>query len=88
MESGETRSSVSNFISSSTKNASKQQVISLAREEIRLTEEEAQAELVEIHSHGGVQKVGWVTVPTFYGEPDKPGKGTSVTHDVAIDGTD
>jgi carboxyl-terminal processing protease len=72
------------FISSSTKNASKQQVISLVREEIRLTEEEAQAELVEIHSHGGVQKVGWVTVPTFYGEPDKPGKGTSVTHDVAI----
>jgi carboxyl-terminal processing protease len=58
-------------------------VVRLVREEIRLTEEEAQAELVEMRSGGGHQKLGWVTVPTFYGEPDKPGTGASVTRDVA-----
>jgi len=71
------------FISSRTKNPAKRQVISLVREEVRLTEEEAQAELVEMYSPGGIQKLGWVTVPTFYGEPDKPGRGNSVTRDVA-----
>jgi carboxyl-terminal processing protease len=71
------------FISSRTKNGSKRQVVRLVREEIRLTEEEAQAELVEMRSGGGHQKLGWVTVPTFYGEPDKPGTGASVTRDVA-----
>jgi carboxyl-terminal processing protease len=71
------------FISASTKDLSKRHVISLVREEIRLTEEEAQAELIETHLAGGVQKLGWVTVPAFYGDPDKPGRGTSVTRDVA-----
>jgi carboxyl-terminal processing protease len=68
------------IISSGTKNSTKRQVISLLREEIRLTEEEAQAELIEVDSQGVGQKLGWVTVPTFYGEP---GRGTSVTDDVA-----
>jgi carboxyl-terminal processing protease len=71
------------FSSSRTKNPAKRQVISLVREEVRLTEEEAQAELIEMHLPGGIQKFGWVTVPSFYGEPDKPGSGTSVTRDVA-----
>jgi carboxyl-terminal processing protease len=71
------------FISSRTKNPVKRQVIGLVREVVRLTEEEAQAELVEMHMPGGMQKLGWVTVPSFYGEPDKPGGGTSVTRDVA-----
>jgi carboxyl-terminal processing protease len=71
------------FIPRSGRNLSKPQVCRLVREEVRLTEDEAQAELVEMPLPGGRQKLGWVTVPSFYGEPDKPTGGTSVAHDVA-----
>jgi carboxyl-terminal processing protease len=71
------------FISPGTKNPSKRQIVSLVREEVRLTEEEAQAELIEMHLPGCVQKLGWITVPAFYEKPDNSNKGTGVTHDVA-----
>ncbi len=73
------------FLSSRAKSPFDLQVISLVREEVRLTEEAATGELVERDLPGGVQKLGWVTVPSFYGDPDKPvgGGGTSVTQDVA-----
>jgi carboxyl-terminal processing protease len=71
------------FLSSRAKSPSDLQVVSLVREEVRLTEEAATAELVEMDLPGGVQKLGWVTVPSFYGDPDNSTGGTSVTHDVA-----
>jgi carboxyl-terminal processing protease len=71
------------FLSSHTKNQSEPQVISLVREEVQLTEDAAQAQIVEMEAPGGVQKLGWLTVPSFYGDPDKTIGGTSVTHDVA-----
>jgi carboxyl-terminal processing protease len=55
----------------------------LVREEVRLTEEEAQAELIEMHLPGCVRKFGWITVPSFYGETNNSTSGTSVRHDVA-----
>src|ERR1700751_6261781 len=71
------------FITSDTKNRSTRRVVSLVRKHIRLTEEQAQAELVEMHLPGGVQKLGWVSVPSFYGDPENSGSDTGVTHDVA-----
>ena len=71
------------FISSSTKNPSKWRAVSLVREEVQLTEEEAQSELIEMHLPDCVQKLGWITVPSFYGETNNSTSGTSVTRDVA-----
>jgi carboxyl-terminal processing protease len=71
------------FLSSHTKNPSEPQIISLVREEIQLTEDAAQAQIVEMEVPGGIQKLGWLTVPSFYEDPEKTSGGTSVTHDVA-----
>ncbi len=70
------------FLSSRAKKPSDPQVVSLVREEVRLTEEAVTAELVEMDLPGGFQKLGWVTVPSFYGDPENSVGGTSVTHDV------
>jgi carboxyl-terminal processing protease len=52
---------------------------------MRLTEEEAQAQLVERPTAGGIiQKLGWITVPSFYGESDNSINATSVTRDVTM----
>jgi carboxyl-terminal processing protease len=71
------------FLSSHPKNQPEPQVISLVREEVQLTEDAAQAQIIEMEVPSGVQKLGWLTVPSFYGDPDKTVGGTSVTHDVA-----
>jgi carboxyl-terminal processing protease len=65
------------------KDPSKRRVITLIRREVRLTAEEAQAELIEMHLAGCVEKLGWITVPSFYGEPDHSTRGVSATRDVA-----
>jgi len=71
------------FLSSRAKNPPEPHVVSIVREEVQLTEDAAQAQIVEMDLPDGVQKLGWLTVPSFYGDPDKPIGGTSVTHDVA-----
>jgi carboxyl-terminal processing protease len=72
-------------ISDNGKDLSKPRVVSLVRKEVRLTEEEAQAQLIERPIPGGnMQKLGWITVPSFYGESDDASKATSVTDDVAM----
>ncbi len=65
------------------RNGEGRRVVTLVRREVRLKEEEAQAELIERPMAGGlVQKLGWITVPSFYGEPGNSLTGTSVTRDV------
>jgi carboxyl-terminal processing protease len=58
-------------------------VVRLVRQDVRLSEEEAQAEVIEMHSANGIQKLGWISIPSFYGEPDDTATGMSVTRDVA-----
>jgi carboxyl-terminal processing protease len=71
--------------SDKTKDPPKLRVVTLVRRKVRLTEEEAQAQLIERPiAGGGLQKLGWITVPSFYGESDNSSKATSVTHDVAL----
>jgi carboxyl-terminal processing protease len=64
---------------------SKPRIVTLVRSKMRLTEEEAHAQLIERPTAGGItQKLGWITVPSFYGESDNTIKATSVTRDVTM----
>jgi carboxyl-terminal processing protease len=71
--------------SGKTEDPSKRRVVTLVRKEVRLTEEEAQAQLVERPMAGGsIEKLGWITVPSFYGKSDDVSTATSVTDDVTL----
>jgi carboxyl-terminal processing protease len=66
------------------KDPSKRRVITLVRRDVRLTEGETQAQLIERPmTHGIIQKLGWITIPCFYQGSDNSIKATSVTQDVA-----
>ena len=70
-------------ISGQKEDPGKPRTVRLVRREVRLTEEEAQAQLIERPVAGGIiQKLGWVTVPSFYGESDKSSNAPSVANDV------
>lgn len=70
-------------ISGQKEDPGKPRMVRLVRREVRLTEEEAQAQLIERPVAGGtIQKLGWVTVPSFYGESDKSSNAPSVANDV------
>ncbi len=46
---------------------SKHKVIAITRDEVKLTEKEAHAEIIEHKDeHGETQKLGWITLPSFY----------------------
>jgi carboxyl-terminal processing protease len=73
------------MIPGNSKDPSKRRVVTLVRREVRLTEGEAQAQLIERPMADNiVQKLGWITVPRFYEGSDRSTKATSVTHDVAM----
>jgi carboxyl-terminal processing protease len=70
-------------IASDAKKRSPTRIVRLVRHEIRLSDDAARAEIVETHSPGGIQRIGWITIPSFYGEPDNGPTGASVSRDVA-----
>jgi carboxyl-terminal processing protease len=73
------------LISGQGKDSSKRRIVTLVRSKMRLTEEEAHAQLIERPTAGGIiQKLGWITIPSFYGESDNSIKATSVTRDVSM----
>jgi carboxyl-terminal processing protease len=60
-------------------------VIEIKRDEIKLKEQEARAEVVErVQADGSVLKLGWITLPSFYADMDRSGSSTakSTTKDV------
>jgi carboxyl-terminal processing protease len=60
-------------------------VIEIKRDEIKLKEQEARAELVERPlPDGTLQKLGWIVLPSFYADMDRSGSSTakSTTRDV------
>jgi carboxyl-terminal processing protease len=70
-------------ISNQKEDPGKSRTVRLVRMEVRLTEEEAQAQLVERPVAGGIiQKLGWITVPSFYGDSDNSISAPSVANDV------
>ena len=51
---------------------SKRKIIAIKRDEVKLTEGEARAEIIEHpNDKGGVDKLGWITLPGFYAEMDR-----------------
>ena len=74
-------------IPAGTTDISKREVITITRDEVKLTDGEARAEIIEHpNAQGGVDKLGWITLPGFYAEMDRVartgGKPKSTTADV------
>jgi carboxyl-terminal processing protease len=62
--------------------AIRQKEIALVSRNIELVDEEAKAEIVERpDGNGGKERLGWISLPSFYGDPEHP-NGRSVTRDV------
>ena len=75
-------------IPAGTTDTSKRKVIAIVRDEVKLTDSEARAEIIEQkNDHGGVDRLGWITLPSFYADMDGNGRGKasrkSTTRDVA-----
>ncbi len=61
---------------------SERRVVEIARREIKLKEDEAKAEVVERESGGGMERLGWLALPSVYGDEDPAVKrNKSVTRD-------
>ncbi len=64
---------------------SQRRVVEIVRRKIRLKDEEARAEIVEPDAEGGKdERLGWITVPSFYGDDDPADSdhARSLTRDV------
>lgn len=59
-------------------------IIEIVRDEVKLTEQQAKAEIIEIKGpEGEMQKLGFLTLPSFYADMTTRGKGAkSTTRDV------
>jgi carboxyl-terminal processing protease len=63
---------------------SKWRVVELVRDTVKLTDEEANAEIIEKPLPDGTsRRLGWITLPSFYEDPGKLGLGKSASRDVA-----
>lgn len=63
---------------------SERKIIDIVRDEVKLTEQEAKAEIVEHKAADGkIQKLGWITLPSFYADMDNRSRTSkSTTRDV------
>ena len=62
--------------------ASERRDVDLVSRNIDLVDDEAKAEVIERQQPGGKkERLGWITLPSFYGDPDHP-HGRSVSRDV------
>ncbi len=72
------------IIPASTTDPSKRKVVELVRDNVKLTEQEAKAEVIEkVLPDGSIQKLGWITLPSFYQDMEKSRTGKSTSRDVA-----
>ncbi len=65
---------------------SKVDVVTIVRDEVKLKDEEAKAQVIEAKdAQGGETKIGWITLPSFYANMDRRAGGSpkSTTKDVA-----
>ncbi len=67
---------------------SKRKIITITRDEVKLTDQEARAEIIEHkRDDGTIDKLGWITLPGFYADMDGSraagSKRKSTTKDVA-----
>jgi carboxyl-terminal processing protease len=72
------------IIPSDTSDPSKRKVVELVRDNVKLTEQEAKAELIDrTLPDGTAQKLGWITLPSFYQDMERSRTGKSTSRDVA-----
>jgi carboxyl-terminal processing protease len=65
-------------------NPFKQRLVALVRDTVKLTDEEAKAEIIDrVLPGGGVRRLGWISLPLFYQDPARFGTGKSASRDVA-----
>jgi carboxyl-terminal processing protease len=63
---------------------SKPRVVALVRDNVKLTDEEAKAEIIDkVLRDGSVRRFGYITLPSFYGDTGIFGLGKSASRDVA-----
>lgn len=60
------------------------EVVEIQRDEVKLKDQEAKAELLELKGTGGPTRIGWITLPSFYANMGDRGTGEikSTTADV------
>lgn len=63
---------------------SKRKVVEIVRDEVKLKDSEAKAEVLDIQNQDGrTVRIGWITLPSFYANMDERGAPKSTTEDVA-----
>ena len=63
---------------------SMRRVVALVRDTVKLTDEEAKAEIIDrVLPDGSVRRLGWISLPLFYQDPVKFGTRKSASRDVA-----
>src|SRR6516164_2125740 len=62
---------------------SKRRVVTLVRDTVKLTDEEAKAEIIDKVLPAGSVRLGWITLPSFYDDTGIFGIGKSASRDVA-----
>jgi carboxyl-terminal processing protease len=71
------------LIPASANDPSKRRVVELVRDDVKLTAQEAKAEIIErVLPDGSIQKLGWITLPSFYQDMEKS-RSKSSSRDVA-----
>jgi carboxyl-terminal processing protease len=71
-------------IPANTADPSKRKIVELVRDDVKLTEQEAKAELIEKDlPDGTAEKLGWITLPSFYQDMERSRTGKSTSRDVA-----
>ncbi len=63
---------------------SKRSVIDITRDEVKLKDQEAKAEVLDLQDgNGKTTRIGWITLPSFYANMGGGGSAKSTTEDVA-----
>jgi carboxyl-terminal processing protease len=63
---------------------SKRKIIEIRRDEVKLKDQEAKAEVLDLDGQSGDPvRVGWITLPSFYANMENRGAPKSTTEDVA-----
>ena len=63
---------------------SKRKIIDIRRDEVKLKDQEAKAEVLDLGDQGGrPARIGWITLPSFYANMENRGTPKSTTQDVA-----
>lgn len=71
-------------IPASSSDPSKLEVVGIVRDEVKLKDEEAKAQVIDASEPDGkTTKIGWITLPSFYANMDRRGSPKSTTQDVA-----